>query len=61
MDFLRSGFKQQTGNLHVDTYSGPILESDKDRIKCISKSPAKSLHSSPPSKLTGTDSINSKL
>ena len=57
MDFLRSGFKQETGNLHVDTCPGSVLESDRDRIKYISKSLAKSPHSSAPSKLTGADSI----
>ena len=35
MDFLRSGFKQETGNLHVDTCPGSVLESDRDRIKYI--------------------------
>ena len=36
MDFLRSGFRQQTGNLRVDTFPGPILDNDTDRIKRIS-------------------------
>ena len=60
MDFLRSDFRHQTGNLDVDTSPGPVLESNRDRIKRISKSSAKSPHSSAPSKLTGADSISSK-
>ena len=60
MDFLRSGFRQQKGNLHIDTSPGPVLESDRDRIKRILKSPAKSPHSFAPSKPTGADFINSK-
>ena len=60
MDFVRSGFKHQTGNLHVDISSGLVLESHRDRIKRISKSPAESPNSSAPSKLKGSDSINSK-
>ena len=36
MDFLRSGFRQQTDNLHVDSSPGLVLESNRDRIKRIS-------------------------